>query len=67
MRQKPLQPLKPVHHTDLHENTLQTPTITKTRQMLTASRGEPENACMDAQGINEKVVVHNSGYASLWM
>ena len=37
-----------------------------TRQMLTASRGEPENACTHAQGINELLWVRDSGYGNLF-
>ena len=37
-----------------------------TRQMLTASRGKPENACTHAQGINERLWACDSGYANLF-
>ena len=37
-----------------------------TRQMLTASRGEPEKACMDARGIHGmERWARDSGYTSL--
>ena len=36
------------------------------RQMLTASRGEPENARTHAQGINERLWARDSGCSVTW-